>query len=106
MNPIEELSDVGPLDLIDVNSFSPSNPLGDGRSVLLAGSGREFFGGQILLGNLIKADGHGDDSRPSTCTSFHPRLRQPIATIGLLLNLLSLFVKIMQLTLAAHFRPI
>ena len=37
---------------------------------------------------------------------FHPRLRQPIATIGLLLNLLSLFVKITQLTLAAHTRPI
>ena len=37
---------------------------------------------------------------------FHPRLLQPIATIGLLLNLLSLFVKITQLTLAAHTRPI
>ena len=34
---------------------------------------------------------------------FRPRLRQPIATSGFLLNVLSLFVKIKQHTFAAHF---
>ena len=55
--------------LIDVDSLPPGDPLGDGAPVLLAGAGRELLGGQVLCGDGLKADGHGDDSRPSARAS-------------------------------------
>ena len=52
-------------------AVSPSVPLGDGGSVLIAGCGGQFLGGQVLFGNFLKADGHGDDSL-AVDTHFHP----------------------------------
>ena len=92
---------MAPLDLINVNSASPGNPLGNGRAVLFAGSRRESPCRQILGCHFFKADRHDIDSRPSTsATPF--RLHRPPAKIGVLLNLLSFYVKDRQLTLAAH----
>ena len=48
VNPIQEFANVRSVDLIDINTFSPGGPLGDGRFVLFARSAREFLGGQVL----------------------------------------------------------
>lgn len=63
VDPVEEVPNVLPLDLIDLHPLAPAEPLGDSRPVLLAGPFRELLGDQILLCNSFQADGHDDDSR-------------------------------------------
>ena len=52
-------------------------------TVFLAGSGGEFLGGQVLFNDVLKADGHGDNSW-AVDMHLHDRRRQPIAVAWLL----------------------
>jgi hypothetical protein len=48
MQPVQEITNVGSADLVDIDAVAPSSPLGDARFVFLAGSAREFLGSQVL----------------------------------------------------------
>ena len=64
---VHELTNLTSSDLVNASSLPSRNPHGCGRPVCFAGSGGDFLGGQVLFNDALKTDGHGDDSRPSTC---------------------------------------
>jgi hypothetical protein len=82
VNSVQKLSNVASLDLINFNSLTPGKPFRGGRPVFLTRSSREFLRGQVLYDDVLKGDGHGDNS---LAVDMHlpDRLRQPIANIRL-----------------------
>ncbi len=46
--PIQKIANLGPVDLVDIDAVALGGPLGDGRSVLLAGPAEKFLSSQVL----------------------------------------------------------